>query len=451
MKIPERPPTFETILKYFKDNKLDFTKLFSIQSKDAKYISYEDTKYRPIPEDLKEFGDNRIIWWAWIVLSRIHKFRELPLRASEDGVYFKFFLDNLDLQLIHKFDLNAGGTLSVSGVIPNEQQRNKYFISSLIEEAFSSSFMEGAISTRERAKKLIAESREPKDKNERMILNNYLTMQELENWKNEELSPELICKIHTKISEGTLPPDKLGKFRSKEDKDIVLGDDFGNTYHTPCDYESIPSRIKELCDFANTEFTGANFIHPIIKAIILHFMLAYIHPFCDGNGRTSRALFYWYLLKNNYWIVKFISISKIILETGNRYYMSFLNTEQDYNDLNYFIKFQLEVFDRAIKAFYEYISNKQKELIDYSSIYPKLKELNSREKNIALRIIKKPFESLEITIESHAGLNGVSWETSRKDLHNLENQKILTKRKDGKIFIYTPSQQFLDQIESRYQ
>lgn len=451
MKIPEQPPAFEAILNYFRENDLEIAKLFSVQINDSKYLSYEDTKYRKIPKELECFGNDRIIWWAWIVLSRIQKFRELPLRASKDGTHFKFFLDNSDLQLIHKFDLNAGGTLGVSGIVPNEQERNKYFISSLIEEAFSSSFMEGAVSTREKAKKLIAELREPKDKNERMILNNYLTMQELDNWKNEPLSPELICRIHAKISEGTLSVDKLGKFRTKEDKDIVLADDFGNTYHTPCYYESIPDRIKELCDFANDELTGENFIHPIIKAIILHFMLAYIHPFCDGNGRTARTLFYWYLLKNNYWIVKFISISKIIVETGNRYYKSFLNTEQDYNDLNYFIKFQLEVFDRAVDAFHEYIRNKKKELVDYSLVFPILRELNLREKNIALRIIKKPFESFEISIESHAGLNKVSWETSRKDLQNLEKQKVLCKRKEGKIFVYTPAPQFLDQIESKYQ
>jgi hypothetical protein len=44
----------------------------------------------------------------------------------------------------------------------------------------------------------------------------------------------------------------------------------------------------------------AVFIHPVMRAITLHFWLAYDHPFCDGNGRTARALFYWSMLKQGY-------------------------------------------------------------------------------------------------------------------------------------------------------
>jgi len=56
----------------------------------------------------------------------------------------------------------------------------------------------------------------------------------------------------------------------------------------------------KLIEFANDENITTGFIHPVIKAILLHFWIGYLHPFCDGNGRTARALFYWYLLKNDY-------------------------------------------------------------------------------------------------------------------------------------------------------
>ena len=56
----------------------------------------------------------------------------------------------------------------------------------------------------------------------------------------------------------------------------------------------------------------AVFIHPVMRAITLHFWLAYDHPFCDGNGRTARALFYWSMLKQGYWLFEFISISSVI-------------------------------------------------------------------------------------------------------------------------------------------
>ncbi len=51
------------------------------------------------------------------------------------------------------------------------------------------------------------------------------------------------------------------------------------------------------------------FIHPVIRAILLHFMLAYDHPFVDGTGRTARALFYWSMAHQGYWLMDFISIT----------------------------------------------------------------------------------------------------------------------------------------------
>lgn len=447
MKIPEKPPAVQDFDNILKDRNVDFAKMLSAKLDDSRYLSFEDTKYRPLPEQIKALGGDRLVWWVAIMLGRIARFRELPLSAADGGL-FKFFCDNTDAELLHEMDLNGGGMLGVDEMIPNEAARNKYFINMLIEESFSSSFMEGAVSTRDLAKKMIAENREPKNKSERMILNNFKTMQNLSEWKDEPLSPELLCKIHSHIAQGTLDESKLGKFRTETDGDIVLADDEGNVYHTPCGVESIPEKIDELCKFANSDNSKSNFIHPIVKAIILHFMLAYIHPFCDGNGRTARTLFYWYLLKNNYWITKFISISKVILESGNRYYMSFLNTERDYNDLNYFIKFQLEVFERAIKAFHNYLETKKREYADISRNSEILKGLNEREAQLCLKIIGKPFENFEATIESHAILNGVSWETARKDLKHLAAKKILERRKSGKTFVYSPTKNFLEKIRS---
>jgi Fic family protein len=53
------------------------------------------------------------------------------------------------------------------------------------------------------------------------------------------------------------------------------------------------------------------FIHPVVRAIILHFMIGCGHLFVDGNGRTARALFYWSVLHQKYRLMEFISISCI--------------------------------------------------------------------------------------------------------------------------------------------
>jgi Fic family protein len=62
-------------------------------------------------------------------------------------------------------------------------------------------------------------------------------------------------------------------------------------------------------------------------------MLGYEHPFEDGNGRTARALFYWSMLNQGFWLTEFLTVSKILRKAPAKYARSFLYTEQDSNDL----------------------------------------------------------------------------------------------------------------------
>ena len=112
-----------------------------------------------------------------------------------------------------------------------------------------------------------------------------------------------------------------------------------------------------MCDFANGKTPG-EFVHPAIRSIILHFWLAYDHPFLDGNGRTARALFYWSMLHHHYWLCEFISISHLILKAPAEYERAFLYTETDDNDLTYFIIYHLKLIRRAVDELHKYIARK---------------------------------------------------------------------------------------------
>ena len=115
---------------------------------------------------------------------------------------------------------------------------------------------------------------------------------------------------------------------------------YDEIFHDPPPAEQLDERMAAMCDFANGKIPN-HFIHPVVRAIILHFWLAYDHPFVDGNGRTARALFYWLMLRNNYWLFEFISISQIIRKAPIKYGRAFLYTETDDNDLTYFILYHL--------------------------------------------------------------------------------------------------------------
>ncbi len=435
--MPTPAPGMGELLEKSQGHPDGYLKIFGLQFDDTRYFSYEDIIHRPIPEDLKPMVRDSDMWWFGLQLQRSQQFRFLKL-LDNAGNPFKFFLSPKDWSMLHAFDMQGGGSFCATNPFPSEADNTKYLITSLIEEAVASSTLEGAVTTREIAKKMIAENRPPKDKNEQMVLNNYKTMQMLETIKNEPFSPELICHIHTEISRGTLPVERLGTFR-KDTDNIAVSDNEGTIYHTPPPEGAIRQKLEELCAFANTKDEGADFIHPVVKAIILHFMLGYIHPFFDGNGRTARTLFYWHLLRSDYWFVKFISISRVLLETGNRYPVAYLNTETYDNDLNYFIKFQLEVVERSIKAFLSHIQEKQAELAKFSATQPIFSKMNARQKDIVLRMVRRPHEVHQFTFGSHQGLNGISFETARQDLLGLEKLGLLKRLKKGKTYVFVPA------------
>ncbi len=152
--------------------------------------------------------------------------------------------------------------------------------------------------------------REPTNRAERMIVNNYRTVERLKEVSEEPLSIPLLCELHAWMTDGTLKdPAFVGRFRVSNDVHVV-DRQTGDVLHVPPPYEELPERVQRMCDFAN-EDEEDDFMHPVVRAILLHFWLAYDHPFVDGNGRTARALFYWYLLKHGYWLIEFLSISRV--------------------------------------------------------------------------------------------------------------------------------------------
>ena len=284
---------------------------------------------------------------------------------------------------------------------------------------------------------MLREGRRPKDKSEKMIYNNFNAMQFIRSVKNESITPEIIKELHKILTEGTLDDSsKIGAFRNGTDDIYVMNND--EIVFTPPDYKEIEKRIKQLCHIANDPDFFGHFVHPVIKSIILHFYLSYIHPFIDGNGRTARALFYWSMLKNGYWLTEFISISRILKNAPSKYSVSFLYTETDDNDLSYFIDYQLKVIKRSIEELHLYIRNKINNIESVSKLIRSTKlsnKLNPRQLSILKHAIKRP--GYIYTINEHKNTHAIAYDTSRKDLLDLSDKyELLIKVKEGKGFIF---------------
>ncbi|MFZ4766175.1 MAG: Fic family protein [Roseimicrobium sp.] len=267
-----------------------------------------------------------------------------------------------------------------------------------------------------------------------MILNNYRTMQKLAEWKNEPLTQDLVFAIHRLITEETMKDaTAAGRFR-REDERIYVEDDVGEILHVPPPAAELPARMQQMCDFANAPDGDLPFLHPVMRAIILHFWLAYDHPFKDGNGRTSRAVFYWLMLRRGFWLFEYVSISQMLVKAPAQYARAFLHTETDGNDLNYFILHQLRVIRRSVDALHNYIERKGEELKQVSAALRRFGELNHRQEAILNRAIRHP--GTIFTVESHRASHDTAYDTARTDLLYLVEHGLLTKRKRGKGFVF---------------
>src|SRR5262249_42376159 len=150
-------------------------------------------------------------------------------------------------------------------------------------------------------------------------------------------------------------PDGAGRFR-RMDEDIRIIDDEDVAYHTPPAADELDARMSAMCDFANCA-EPRPYIHPAIRSMILHFWLAYDHPFIDGNGRTARALFYWSMLHHGYWLFEYISISDIIRRTYSQYGRAFLYSETDNSDMTYFLAYHSKIIHKSVNMLYDYLDN----------------------------------------------------------------------------------------------
>jgi Fic family protein len=282
---------------------------------------------------------------------------------------------------------------------------------------------------------MIREGRPPRDRSERMILNNYMTMRQIGAMQKEPLSKDMIFELHRRVTDGTLDdPGGAGRLR-RDNEYRVVGDEFGEIFHRPPPAEQLEARMSAMCDFAN-QTDSQGFIHPVIRSIILHFWLAYDHPFVDGNGRTARALFYWSVLHHGYWLFEYVSISQMILRSPVRYGEAFLHTETDENDLTYFIIYHLAVVNRAVDELHRYIESRGRELRALDLRLRGTAELNHRQRDLIRHALRHP--GFSYTIESHKNSHGIVYETARTDLADLETRGLLIKRKVGHAWVFTP-------------
>jgi len=410
---------------------------------EPKYLYWDEIKYKQIPEPL--FAEE-----AWYL---VKQFRTYLSRATiiktEKGNYFKWIrLPYVD-EFLHKIDISSGGQIFASMDVISESNKQKFISRGIIEEAIASSQLEGAHTTRQAAKKMITEKKQPTNKDEQMILNNFNTILKIdEDYKKQVLSESLIFELHRMITYKTVTKEEQGRFRKNQDGIVVRGPIGSQEYitHVPPNEDFVKEEMKKLLEYANDGIND-KFVHPIIKAIFLHFWFGYLHPFTDGNGRLARALFYWYLLRKGYWTFMYLPISTVIKLAPVQYAMAYIYSEQDSNDFTYFFDFHIRKIIQSLNDFIDYVSKKILENKEIDKIVSKDIHLVDRQKYLLHHLISE--DNASITVSSHAALNNISRQTAAKDIKQIEKIGLIVGTREGKFIKYRSSKK-LQELSSTH-
>ena len=394
----------------------------------GRYLHWDEMRHRTPPDGLTLDE-----WWMGTAYSRFTLAKFLPLK-SVDGDPFRF--SNIDSiqEMVHRIDQQASGRIQTDDAITTVSSSDRYVVSSLMEEATTSSLLEGAATTRRAAKEMLRTRRPPQTHGERMVFNNFNAMLAAEDLARDgsPLTPEDVLEVHRIVTDGTLDDEsEAGRLQLPGEDRVFVVDSDDTVLHRPPPAEELPERLEQLCAFANGE-NVEGFLHPVVRAILIHFWVGYDHPFADGNGRTARALFYWSMLRSGYWLAQYVSISAILREAPGQYKKSYLKAETDSNDATYFVFDQLGVIEQAIESLRDYLTRKTAEIGKLKNLLRNIPGLNNRQLTIISDALHDPLQTF--TIGGQAQLHRVVYQSARTDLLALEEMGLFTKARVGNKF-----------------
>jgi Fic family protein len=430
MKSPDSPPDLPSLFQKITPERITELMLNpGCAGNDARYLHWDELRHRPLPSvDL-----NHEEWWLLLKFGRMRLARTLPLQ-DKTGTAFSYVLTESALKALRFIDRHAGGTDLLGNTRVDPDERDRYLFNQLMEEAITSSQLEGASTTRRVAEEMLRSGRDPRDNSERMIRNNFAALEQVRTLLDAPLTPDVIRAIHRTATQGTLQnPAEVGEFR--RDDEVRVVDESGQTLHVPPPHAELDARMQAFCDFANKTEDDEPYCHPVIRATLLHFMLGYNHPFADGNGRTARAIFYWSMLRQGYRLMEYVSISDILRKAPAQYKRAYLHTESDGGDATYFILFHLRVIEDALQALRDYLVQKQQEMQHIKTLLGAFRErekINLRQLALLSGALKGRSEPY--TIDSHQRSHNVAYATARQDLLHLARLGLLQEKKSGRAF-----------------
>lgn len=248
---------------------------------------------------------------------------------------------------------------------------------------------------------------------------------------------EMLKDIHRETVNKIVPEDKSGVFRNTQV--VVKEEGSDRIVFQPPSFVEVPYLLEDLIEWTNSSENDE--IHPIMKAGIVHYVLVSIHPFVEGNGRTTRAFATLILIRENYDIKKFFALEEHFDSDPASYYEAFsLVDKQSKNIGERDLTAWLEYFTKVVAVELGKIKGRVRKLSIDSKLKGKIGE------QVALS--ERQMKLVEYLSENKSGVMSelkkvlpmVSEDTILRDLNDLMDKKIVKKKGRTKASRYIISQ-----------
>lgn len=214
-------------------------------------------------------------------------------------------------------------SLSAARVLLTPQQSARLYGAKAMEEEIVSTFRIEQIDTSRESVRRILSGQAPKNDEEHRIYGMKLGLEFIAD-VSHTITEENLFRLYQMTIGDFLPEEDrlLPGNLYRHDSVYIVG---GKVEHTGLPWQRLPAYMAELVAFV-AEKAAQN---DLVKAAILHFALAYLHPYFDGNGRMARLLHLWYLVQRGYSSALFVPMSRFIEESRSRYYKAYTLVEQN--------------------------------------------------------------------------------------------------------------------------
>ena len=243
------------------------------------------------------------------------------LQTLEEFYYKKLPILDFDSNNVVFIENHASITQNTIKLLLKSQE-NFYGIKAAEDEIIATSAIESIDFSRDSVRKIL-KGMAPNDEQENRILGIKKGLEFIADTSNKITEENLYKLYMMSIGDFLGGEDKLleGNFY-RHDTVYVVSD---HVEHSGLNHQKVPEYMKILIDFINMD----DDINDLIKAAIIHFYIAFIHPYFDGNGRIARLLHLWFLIQKGYQSALFIPFSSNIEKSRKAYYDAFTTIEEN--------------------------------------------------------------------------------------------------------------------------